>query len=159
MFGDLLPRQLDNTYRGRKSALWIFAVIVAVRILQSIVVIFNGYSIARSADGIPLDTYARGAAQTVVALFSLSALNRLFLALLCAVVLVRYRRAISFMFVLLIVAYLASQLILRFVPIESVGAPPGNIVNLVLFVMMIAGLALSLWKRPDHAGDTSPTRH
>ncbi len=158
MFSDLLPGQLDNTYRGRKSALWLFAVIVSVRILQSVVVIFNGYSIAKSADGIPLDTYAPGVARTVVALFSLSALNRLLLALLCVLVLVRYRRAISFMFVLLIVGYLASQVLLRFVPIESVGAPPGASVNLVLFVLTIVGLALSLWKRPNHSTGPNPTR-
>ena len=148
MLSDLLPRQLDNTYRGRKSALWLFGVIASARILQSVVVIFNGYSVARGADGIPLDTYARGAAQTVVALFALSALNRLVLALLCVLVLIRYRRAISFMFLVLIVAYLAGDLLLRFVPIERVGAPPGTTVNLVLFILMIAGLALSLWKRP-----------
>ena len=147
MFNQLLPPRIDNTYRGYKLALWLFALVVAVRIIQSILIIFNGYSIAKGADGIPLDTFPPAAAQTVVAIFALSALNQLIISLLCILVLVRYRSAIPFMFVVLMLSYLASQLILQFVPIVRTGAPPGSIVNLISFALMIVGLVLSLRRR------------
>ena len=149
MFNTLLPRSVDNTYRGRKLALWLFAVVVAVRILQSVFVIFNTYSTVKGADGIPLDTFPPAAAQTIVGLFALSGLYRLILSLLCVLVLVRYRAAIPFMFTVLLVNHLAAQLILRFVPLVRVGAPPASVVNRTLPALTVVGLALSLWKRGD----------
>ena len=147
MFNQLLPRQIDNTYRGHKLALWLLGLVVLVRFIQSLVLLFNGYSVVMSADGIPLDTYPPAAAQTIVALFSLAAVSRLFILLLCVLALVRYRRAIPFMFALLLLSYLAGQLLLQFVPMVRTGAPRAQTVNLVLFALMIIGLALSLWRR------------
>jgi hypothetical protein len=151
MFDQFLPQRIDNEYPGHKLGLWLFGLIVSVKILQSLVVIFNGYTTAKSADGIPLDTYTPAAAQTIVAFFALSAVYRLFIFLLCVLVLVRYRSAIPLMFAVLALNYLAAQLILQFVPIARTGTPPGSFVNLVLFALMIVGLALSLWRqrRPE----------
>ncbi len=151
MFNKLLPQRIDNTYRGHKLALWFFALVVLVKTLQGIVVIFNGYSIAISADAIPLDTYPTEAAQTVVALFALAGLSRLIMSLLCVLALVRYRSAIPFMFVLLIFEYLARHLVLHFNPIIRTETAPGSVVNLVLFSLMVVGLALSLWNRSNPA--------
>ncbi len=143
----LLPQRIDNAYRGYSLALWLFGLVVAVKILQSVMVIFNGSSIARSADGIPLDTYPSGAAQTVVALFALSGFARLIVSLLCVLVLVRYRSAVPFMLGLLALDYLFKELILHFLPIASIGAPPGPVMNFVLFILAVAGLVLSLRAR------------
>lgn len=57
MFSNLLPQRIDNAYRGHKLALWILALVVSVKIVQGLMVMFNGDSVVRSADGIPLDTY------------------------------------------------------------------------------------------------------
>jgi hypothetical protein len=143
----LFPQPIDNTYRGYRIALVMFGLVVAVRALQSILIIVNGHSIAQSADGIPLETYPAAAAQTIVAIFAISSLNRLIISLICAVVLVRYRSAVPFMFVVLVLSYLASQVILRFVPIVTAGTPPGPIMNIVMFSLAIVGLALSLFER------------
>lgn len=143
----LFPQPIDNTYRGYKIALVLFGIVVFVRALQSVLIIVNGHSIAQSADGIPLDTYPAAAAQTIVAIFAIASLNRLFISLICAVVLVRYRSAVPLMFVVLALIYLGGQLIVRFVPIVTAGTPPGPILNLVLFCLMIVGLALSLFER------------
>ena len=149
MFNQLLPRSIDNTYCGHKLALWLFALVVSVRIFQSVLVIFNGYSTVKGADGIPLDTFPPAAAQTIVALFALSGLYRLLISLLCVLVLVRYRSAIPFMFGVLLVNYLAVQLLLQFVPIGRAGTSPGSVVNRIIIASTVAGLALSLWKRSD----------
>jgi hypothetical protein len=147
MLDDLLPRRLDNGYRGKTLALWLFGLVVAMKSIQSVAIILNGYSTAKGADGIPLDSYSPEIAQTVVALFAQGSLWRLFFCILCALVLLRYRSAVPLMFALLALNYLAAQLVLRFVPLPSVGMPVGRLVNLLLFVLMIFGLGLSLWRR------------
>lgn len=152
----LFPARIDNAYQGSKIALWILGLMVAVRTMQSVMILVNGSSIAQSADGIPLDTYPAAAAQTIVALFALSAVNRLVISLICVVVLVRYRRAVPLMFLLLLVTYAAGQLIGRVIPIVRVGQPPAVVVNLTLLGLTILGLVLSLWKRRSTAAIDFP---
>jgi hypothetical protein len=147
ILGRLLPRRIDNTYTGSKIALWIFGLVTAIRITQSILIIVNGYSIAISADGIPLDSFPRPAAQTIVAILGISSLNRLIISLICAVTLVRYRSAVPLMFIMVGLSYLGNQLLLQFIPMSRVGNPPGIIMNLLLFGLTIVGFALSVWTR------------
>lgn len=144
MLNPLLPRHVDNNYRGYKFALWLFALLVLVKVVMSVNSIFNGYSVASSADGIPLDTFTPAGAETVVSLFALLGLSRLMICLLCILVLVRYRAIIPFMFALLLLEHLSRKLILHFLPIPRTGTPPGSAINLVLLAVMIVGLALSL---------------
>ena len=141
------PQPIDNRYSGSKIALWLFGLIVFVHILQSVMVIVNGHSIAQSADGIPLENYPAAAAQTILAIFTVSALRRLIISLMCAVVLFRDRSAVPLMFVVLGLNYLGGQVIFQFIPIVRVGTPPGVVVNLIMFGLTIVGLALSLWRR------------
>src|ERR1019366_7465294 len=93
-----LPQRVDNTYRGYKLALWLFALVVVMKIAMSLNSIFNGYMVASSADGIPLDTFPSSAAQTVVSLFAIWGLAHLMICLLCIFVLARYRSMVPFMF-------------------------------------------------------------
>ena len=147
MLDKFLPKRIDNKYRGHKLALWLFAVVVVVKILQSVSVLSDAYSIAMYADGIPLDTYPRAAAQTVVAIFAVASLYRLLICVVCVLVLVRYRSIVTFMLALLAVEYLGREFIFHFVPLVRTGTPPGPVVNLVLFALTVVGLALSLWSR------------
>lgn len=149
MFNPLFPQRVDNTYRGYKLALWLFGLLVLMKLAISLNSIFNGYSVASSADGIPLDTFTSAGAQAVVSLFALLGLAHLMICLLCILVLVRYRTLIPFMFALLLLEYLGRKLILHFLPIAKTGTPPGFIVNLVLLALMIVGLALSLRSRDN----------
>jgi hypothetical protein len=144
MLDQLLPQRIDNTYRGHKLALWLFALLVLMKVAMSLSSIFNGYSVASSADGLPLDTYPSAAARTIVALFAIFGLAHFMICLLCILVLVRYRGMIPFMFALLLLEHLSRKLILQFLPIVRTGTPPGFYVNLVLLALMIVGLALSL---------------
>ncbi|MGH9900514.1 MAG: hypothetical protein ACRD68_01605 [Pyrinomonadaceae bacterium] len=149
MFNQLLPRRIDNTYRGYKLGLWLFAPLVFVKVAMGLNCIFNGYSVASSADGIPLDTYPSGAAQTIVSDFALWGLCQLMFGLLGILVLVRYRRMVPFMFGLLLLEHLSRKLILQFLPVVKTGTPPGFYVNLVLLAVMVVGLAVSLRSREN----------
>src|SRR5438034_4863438 len=101
MFNQILPRQVDNTYRGRKLALWLFGLLVLMKAGISLGTIFNGYTAAGSADGIPLDTFTPAGARAVVSLFALWGLSQLMICLLCVSVLVRYRAMVPFTFAVL----------------------------------------------------------
>lgn len=158
MIDKLLPQPIDNKYSGSKIALWLLGLIVFVHTLQSVLVLVNGYSIAQSADGIPLETYPAAAAQTILAIFMTASLRRLIISLMCALVLFRYRSAVPLMFVVLSLNYLGGQVIFQFVPIVRVGTPPGVVMNLIMFVFTIVGLALSLWRRGGSHLVGSPTR-
>ncbi len=147
MLDVLLPTRLDNQYRGNRLALWLFGLVVAMKSAQSLAIILNGYSIAKDADGIPLDSYTPAVAQTIVAVLAQGSLWRLFFCFLGVLVLFRYRSAVPLMFALLALNYLTAELVLKFVPLLRVGAPLGPLVNLFLFVFMLVGLGLSLWRR------------
>jgi hypothetical protein len=140
----LLPQRVDNTYRGYKLALWLFGAVVLMKLAMSLNSISNGYVVASSADGIPLDTFPSAAAQTVVALFAIWGLAHLVICLLCILVLVRYRSMVPLMLALLLLEHLSRKLILQFLPIVRTGTPPGFFINVILLALMIVGLALSL---------------
>jgi hypothetical protein len=149
MLNRLLPQRFDNTYRGNKLALWLFALLILMRVVMSLNSIFNGYSVVTSADGIPLDTFPAGAAQTVVSLFALLGLSHFMFCLLGILVLVRYRNMVPSMFALLLLQQLGRYLIVQFIPIVRTGTPPGFYVNLGLLAVLIVGLALSLQRKGD----------
>lgn len=144
MINRILPQRIDNTYGGHKLALWLFGLLLLMKMGMSLSSIFNGTSVASTADGIPLDTYPAAAASTIVSLFGLLGLSRLTTCLLGILVLVRYRNLVPFMFALLLLEHLSGRLILYFIPILRTGTPPGFYVNLGLLAVMLVGLALSL---------------
>jgi hypothetical protein len=140
----LLPRHVDNTYHGYRLALWLFGLVVFMKVAMSLNAIFNGHFVASSADGIPLDTFTPAGAQAVVSMFAAWGLSQFIICLLCLLVLARYRAMIPFMFALLLLEHLSRRLIFHVMPIVRTGTPPGFIVNIVLLALMVVGLALSL---------------
>lgn len=150
MVSQLFPHRFDNTYRGHKVAVWLFAVAVFVKAVIGLNSIFNGYTVARSADGIPLETFTPAGAQAVVYLLAILGLAHLMICLLCILVFVRYRSMIPLMLALLLIEYLSRRVILHFLPVPRVGAPPGPFVNLLLLALMAVGLAFSLSRRNSH---------
>lgn len=147
MLNLLLPPRVDNAYRGSRLALWLFALLLFLKLVMSVNSIFNGYSVATSADGIPLDTFPPAGAQAFVSLFAILGLSNFIICLLGLVVLVRYRGLIPFMFALLLFEHLGRKLIFYFLPIVRTGTSSASYINLILLALMIAGLALSLRNR------------
>lgn len=144
MVDQFFPRHVDNTYHGYKLALWLFALIVFMKVAMSLNSIFNGYIVATSADGIPLDGFTPAGARAVVSLFAAWGLSQLMICLICILALARYRAMVPFMFALLLLEHLSRRLIFQVMPIVRTGSPPGFFINLVLLALMVVGLALSL---------------
>lgn len=153
MLDQLIPGRVDNGYRGHKLALVIFGLVVLVRIAIGFGSIFNGYGAATGPDGIPLDTFPPAATQTIVSLFAMLGLSRLLLGLLCVLALIRYRAMVPLLFSVLLIEQLGRQLIVTYLPIPRVGAPPVSVVQLTILALLIVGLGLSLLssKRPATA--------
>jgi hypothetical protein len=145
----LLPKSFDNTYRGQKLALWIFGLFVLMKSVIGINTIINGRVVITSADGIPLDTYPPAAAQSLVAIWALLGLSHIILGVLGIIALIRYRSMIPFLFALFLLQQIGGRLILQYIPLVRIGAPPAFAVNLIQLSLLIAGLALSLWRRRD----------
>ena len=151
MLDRILPRQIDNTYRGYRIALGLFGLVTAVKMVQSVAIMVDGYETVRDADGIPLATYSADAGMTVLWMFAQASLWRLIFCLMGVLVLVRYRAAVPLMFGLFIANYLGSEIITRFIPVVRAQYPPGLIVNAILFGLMIIGFVLSLIDRRPSA--------
>jgi len=149
MLDQLLPQRADNTYRGHKLALWLFGLVLLVKLAIGVNSIINGHTVASSADGIPLDTFTPAGAQAVVSLFAAWGLAQVVICALCIVVLVRYRALVPFLFVVLLLEHLSRRLIFYVMPIVRTGTSTNLTVNLVLLTLMIVGLVLSLWSRAD----------
>jgi hypothetical protein len=135
MLSSFFPRVVNNTYPGYKPGLWLFGVLVLIRIAMSLNSIFNGYDGAVSADAIPLCAFGTEAAQTAVSLFAIWGLSQLVPALFGLVILIRYRSLVPFMFGLLLLEQLSRRGILHALPIIRSGTPPGFFVNVLLLAI------------------------
>jgi hypothetical protein len=143
----LLPRSIDNDYRGHKLAFLPFGLLVLLRLVIGMNSIVNGYKVMTNADGIPLGSFPPAAIQALVSVWALLGLSRVVIGLLCVLVLVRYRGLIPVMFVLLLLQHVAGIAITYFLPLVNTRAPDATIVNLTSITLLIVGLGLSLWKR------------
>lgn len=159
MLNRIFPPQFDNDYRGHRLALWIFGLLVLMKLAISLSAIFDTYDMARSADGIPIDAFTSGGAEAVVSVTTLLGLSHFVLASLGVLALVRYRAMIPFMYLLLLVEYLGKKWILLVKPIVRTGPSPSTYVNLVLITLLIAGLALSLRRKSNRQLQESPNSH
>jgi hypothetical protein len=147
MLDRIFPRQVDNNYRGHWLATWILGTVVAGRFAVGINGSANTRFVAMAADGIPLDRYAADAAETVIALFALTALLNLVIGFLGLAVLIRWRTMIPFTYLLLLFQSAAGRIVLYLHPIARSGAQTmqiGTIFLLALLALTALGFALSL---------------
>jgi hypothetical protein len=143
----LFPRSIDNQYRGRKVALWLLGALVLVKGLMGLNCIFNGYTVATTADGIPLSTFTPAGANAVVAFLGVWGFELLLLSLLGVLALVRYRAMVPLMFLLLFVEQAGRRAIFSAMPIASSGDVPALSINTVICGLTLLGMVLSLWPR------------
>lgn len=152
MWNRFLPRQFDNTYSGYKAALWILGFVLVMKTGMGGNSVLNGYQVATRADGIPLQSYAAGAVQTILYLLAGWGWSQVLLSVLGVIVLVRYRSMVPLMFALQLAEIVGRKLIGRALPALRVGTPPAIWVNVTLIAVMAVGLILSLL-RPARAAE------
>ena len=150
MIHRLFPARIDNDYQGRKPALWLLGLLVALKLVIALNSMINTADVAQGADGFPLDRYGPDAARAVLMLFATGATAQLALGLLGMLALVRYRAMVPIAFLLFGIEFIARRLVIGRYAVERAGdslAP--LIVNGSFVLLLSAGLMLSLWRRPN----------
>lgn len=145
MLKTLFPRVADNRYPGQRLGLWLFTLML-LKIAMGLNVMLNSPEVARSADGVPVDTFGASAAAAFSFIFAAWGLGQLVLGMASLVVLLRYRSLIPLAYLALLVEQLG-RMLLRFQwPVERIASAPGTTINIALAAIMVAGLILSLWR-------------
>ena len=144
MFQRLLPETVDNRFRGHRVALWLFYPITLVMIVRSCIHMFRGDGGAQSIATIPLDSLTSAGMASVIAVFAQWGLSQLLLALLFAVVLLRYRALISLMYLVIVVENIGRIAMGSMKPFVTLETAPGGPGSFVFIALALVGLVLSL---------------
>jgi hypothetical protein len=151
MFVQLLPRQADNSFKGRKPALWILGLVLLILAAMSVNSIFNGHFVAKDVDGVPLDTYTPAGAHAVVTFYAIWGITQLIVVILGAITLIRYRALVPLMFSALMLELLLLRAVNYFLPIAKPRGASVPWFMILLLSLMALGLILSLWRRRAEA--------
>ncbi|HEY2050266.1 MAG TPA: hypothetical protein VGH03_13060 [Caulobacteraceae bacterium] len=142
----ILPKTVDNRYRGHAAALWLFGLLVLFKAMISFVSLADpvrGYV----ADGIPLNTYSAAAARALIGVGAFLDVELLMLVLLFVLALVRYRAMIPLMYLVLVVEFLAHKGVGIWRPIARIGGSAASFATLGVFALTLIGLALAVTGR------------
>jgi hypothetical protein len=149
MLSRIFPRQIDNAFRGHRLGVWLFAPVVALKLVIGVNSILHTRDVAMGADGIPLDRLGAGADE-VLSLFALLSLSNLMLALLGALATIRYRAMIPLLYLLFLLQQLGGKVLMAMHPVARAGAATlgglsiGTIVTYGLLAATAVGFVLSL---------------
>ncbi len=140
----LLPAQADNTIRGMKLPVYVFALISVVSMVRSCIHLLAPDGGAGSIAGMNLAVDGAGG---IIFAFALWGSAQLIYAVIQLVVAFRYRSLVPFMYALLIAETLLRQLVGHMKPVTFAHTPPGAIGNYVILPLAGLMLVLSLWRR------------
>jgi len=150
MLNRIFPKQIDNTFRGYRLAIWLLVPIVVVKMIMGFNMLLNASQLAQTADQIPLASFGARAAAIIVMDFKTGGLERIVLATLALVTLVRYRAMLPLTYLLLAFDAVGMLVLWKVDPLHIIRSPTGPgvglMVNLSLAAALVIGLALSLGK-------------
>lgn len=152
MLESIIPRSLDEGYRGHPVARVVLVILFGITLARSLVHIFFSDGGAQSIATIPLDGYSPGAAATVITIFAYWGLSQLLMAFLYGIVLWRYPALIPLVYVFFVAEWAGRLLIGMASEVETVGTPPGAVGN--LFFPLVGGAMLYLSLRREPAKDS-----
>lgn len=138
----LLPAKADNTIRGMKLPVYVFALISIISTVRICIQLLAPDGGAGSVAGMDLSV---DGARGIIFAFALWGSAQLIYALIQLVVVFRYRSLVPFMYVLLILETLLCQLVAHMKPVTFAHKPLGAILNYVYLPLAVLMLTLSLW--------------
>lgn len=145
MLSTLFPRVADNHYPGLRPGLWMFALML-LKIAMGLNVMLNAPQVARSADGVPVDTFVAPAAAAFLFVFAAWGLGQFVLGLASLVVLLRYRSLVPLAFLCLLTEQTGRMLLRYRWPVDRTATAPGTAINVALTAIMVLGFVLSMWR-------------
>lgn len=135
----VFPKQLDNSFRGNRIAVIVFALITVFTLARSCIHIFAPDGGASSIAGI--NTSVEGGSN-VISMFAFWGLAQLLMGLVYLAVFFRYKSLIPFMYMLIIIEYSGRVLIGMVKPLIFSHTPPGAIGDYILIPLAIMMLML-----------------
>jgi len=135
----VFPKQLDNSFRGNRIAVIVFALITVFTLARSCVHIFAPDGGASSIAGI--NTSVEGGSN-VISMFAFWGLAQLLMGLVYLAVFFHYKSLIPFMYMLIIIEYSGRVLIGMVKPLIVSHTPPGAIGDYILIPLAIMMLML-----------------
>jgi hypothetical protein len=141
----IFPKQIDNAYRGYGLAIAMLVPLVLLNLIIGANSIFMTRKVAE-IDGFALEAFGRLGEAAVLSMFALTGLLQLNFALLCVVVLIRYRAMLPLIYLFLLFEHVGRMVLLRVNPIERVVSEGGSGVplNLIFLAALLIGFALSV---------------
>ena len=137
----LFPKKADNSISGLKITVYIFAGIVIISTIRSLIHILAPDGGAGSIAG--MDLTGTGADGIIFA-FGLWGSSQLLFAGFQLLILFRYRCLIPLMYLFIIFEVLLRVLVGRLKPVSFVGTPPGALGNIILLPLALFMLFLCL---------------
>ena len=152
IFEILLPAKADNTIRGMKFPVYVFALIAIISTVRSLIHLLAPDGGAGSIAG--MDLSVAGASGIIFA-FALWGSSQLIYALIQLIVVIRYRSLVPLMYVLLILEILLRIFVGYTKPVTFAHTPPGAIANYIFLPLALIMLVVSLWSaRRQHRRGT-----
>ena len=147
MFESLLPKTINNEYRGARIAKWVFVALTAMTIGRSLAHTILPDGGAQSIATIPLDDFSPDASAVVIGMFAQWGLTQLMFGLLYVLVLWRYQSLIPLMWLSIVLEWTGRLLVGFAKPFETAGTAPGAIGNLVIPLLALIMFAFALKER------------
>ncbi len=144
MFHKLFPSVIDNTFRGKRIALYAFYPIAAVTLIRSCIHLFALDGGAQTIATIPLDSFSAEVSSVVIGVFALWGLSQLLLGVLYLIASIWYKSLIPLFYLLLVVEYIGRFAIGHIKPILTTGTAPGAALNLPVVILVTILLLLSI---------------
>jgi hypothetical protein len=138
----LLPTRVDNTIRGSKLPVYLFAMYTAASMARSLIHLLAPDGGAGSIAGIDLST---GGAEGIIFAFGLWGSSQVMFALIQFLVVVRYRSLVPLMYLMLILEVLLRELVGVLKPVSFIHPPPGAVANQLVLPLAALMLGWSLW--------------
>lgn len=145
----LFPTNLNNTIRGTRIPVYIFALYTLISAVRSCIHLLAPDGGAGSIAG--MDLTVEGA-EGIIFAFALWGSSQLLFAIIQLLVVFRYRSLVPFMWLMLILEVLLRQLVGTMKPVTFAHTPPGAIGNQLILPLAALMLAWSVWSATRHKG-------
>ncbi|HNT26047.1 MAG TPA: hypothetical protein PKM21_16875 [Anaerolineales bacterium] len=142
LFEIILPAKIDNTLRGWKLPLYVFALYAMISTVRSCIHLLSPDGGAGSIAGMDLSV---AGADGIIFAFALWGSSQLLMAIIQLLVVIRYRSLVPFMWLMLILEVLLRELVGHMKPVTFVHTPPGAIGNQLILPLAVIMLGLALW--------------
>lgn len=144
---NVLPKEINDSYKGRKIALYLFYIFTIMTVVRSLIHMFAPDGGAQTIATIPLDTFTDEGASTVILIFSLWGLSQLIMGIFYVIVSWRYKSLIPLMYIFIFIEYFMRLILGILKPIETSGTAPGAIINFIFPPLVIILFMLSIKSR------------